>query len=100
MVGAADIVAGDDGDECRGAVGACGLQTAECVGLDGAAGAVAVALCLYACVDARGVAAPELDVGVCYWFAAGCVDDVDVEVRDGAQFAREQVLTDELTSDP
>jgi hypothetical protein len=100
MVGAADVVARDDGDEGGCAVQAGGLYAAESVRLDGGGRAVAVALGLHAGVDAGGVAAPELDVCVGYGLAAGGVDDVDVEVGDGALFACEDVLSDELASDP
>jgi hypothetical protein len=65
VIGAADIVAGDHGHEDCGAVGAGGLEAAEGVAGERCAGAVAVAFGLNAGVDACGVAAPELDVGVC-----------------------------------
>lgn len=100
VVCAADVVARNDGDEGSCAVGTGGLETTERVGLDGSCRAVAVTLCLHACVDAGGVAAPELDVGVGYGLAAGGVDYVDVEVRDGALLACEEILSDELARNP
>lgn len=100
MVGAPDVVAGDDGDEGGRAVRLSGLHTAEGVGLDGGGATIAVALGLDASVDTGRVAAPELDVSICHGLAAGCVDDIDVKVRDGALLASEDVFADQLTSDP
>jgi hypothetical protein len=70
VVGAADVVAGDHGDESGGAVGGGGCKPAKGVAGERSAGAVAVAFGLDAGVDTGGVAAPELDVGVCDGLAA------------------------------
>jgi hypothetical protein len=70
MVGTANVVAGDDTDECSCAVLACWLQTTERIGLDGGGGTVTVAFGLNASVDTSGVAAPKLDIGVDYRLAS------------------------------
>jgi len=100
MVGAADVVARDDGDEggCTVALG--GLYAAKRVGLDGCITAVAVALGLDTRVDAGGVATPEFDVSICHGLAAGRVDNVNIEMRDGAQLSGKDVFSDQFTSDP
>lgn len=100
MVRTSDIVAGYDGDKGSCAVRASGLHTAECVGVDGRTAAISVALGLYTRVDAGRVATPELDVSVRHGLAAGSVDDIDVEVRDGALLTSEDIFSDKLTSDP
>ena len=69
VVGTADVVARNDGDECRGAVRASGLYTTESVRLDGIGGTIAVTLGLHAGVDPRRVGTPKLNVGVSNWLA-------------------------------
>jgi hypothetical protein len=100
VVGAADVVAGDHGHEGCGAVGAGGLEAAEGVAGERCAGAVAVAFGLDAGVDAGGVAAPELDVGVCDGLTTRGVDYVDVEVGDGTLLRVQEILSNELPGYP
>jgi hypothetical protein len=116
MVGAADVVAGDDGDERGGAVRACGLQAAEGVGCDGALAAVAVALGCYTgvytlvelaigqwnrlSVTHSGIASPKLNIGVRHRLAAGRIHDVDIKVSDCSLLARQNVLADQLADNP
>lgn len=69
VVGTADVVARDHGHEGCSAVGTGGLEAAKGVAGERGAGTVAVAFGLDAGVDASGVAAPELDIGVCDWLA-------------------------------
>jgi hypothetical protein len=70
VVGAADVVARNHGDEGSGTVGGGGCKPAKGVAGERGAGAVAVAFGLDASVDTGGVAAPELDVGICDGLAA------------------------------
>jgi hypothetical protein len=70
MVGAADVVAGNDGDESSSSVSAGGLETTERVALQGSVRSVSIALGLDTSVYTGGVAAPELDVGICHGLAA------------------------------
>jgi hypothetical protein len=100
MVGAPDIVARNDGDKGGCAIGASGLHTAECVGLDGRTGAVAVALGLDACVDTGRIASPELNESVRHGLATRRIDYIDVEMGDGALLTSEDVFTNQLTSNP
>ena len=64
MVGAADVVPGDDGDEGSSAVGTGRLHTTKCVGVQSGGRAVAVAFSLHTGVDTCGVTSPHLDVGI------------------------------------
>jgi hypothetical protein len=70
MVGAANIVSRDDGDERSSAVGSGGLHATECVCLDGGCGAVTVAPSLNTCINACSIAAPKLDISICDGLAA------------------------------
>jgi hypothetical protein len=91
VVGAADVVAWDDGDEGSGAVGRGGLHATESVGLDSGGRAVAVTPGLYTSVDTGGVGAPELDIGVGHGLAAGNVDHIEIEMGDSTLLASENV---------
>jgi hypothetical protein len=70
MVGTADVVAWNDGDESSSSIGAGGLETTERVTLQRSVGPVSVALGLDAGVYTGGVAAPELDISICHGLAA------------------------------
>jgi hypothetical protein len=98
VVGTANIVARNHGDEGSGAVGGGGCKPAK--GVAGERGAVAIAFGLDASVDTGGVAAPELDVGICDGLTAWSVDNIDVEMGDGTLLTAEQVLSNKLASNP
>jgi hypothetical protein len=100
MVGTANIVTGDYRDKGSSAVCACRLDATESVGLDGSCRAVTVALSLYAGVYTSGVGAPKLNVCISDGFAARRIDDVDIEMCDGALLARQEILTNKFASDP
>ena len=100
VVGATDVVTRDDGYEFSSSVRTGGLYTTKGVCSDGGGRAVTVASGLHASVDTSGVAAPELDIGICYWLASRCVDHIDVEVGNSTLFASKNVLSDEFASDP
>jgi hypothetical protein len=100
MVGTADVVTRDDGDEFGSSICAGGLYTTKCICRDGGCGAVTVASGLHTCVDAGGIGAPELNIGICYWLASRCVDHIDVEVGDSTLLTSKNVLSNEFTSDP
>lgn len=116
MVGSANIVSWDEGDERGSSVRARLLQATQGIGCDRGGGAVAVAACLDTGVHALtplvsssyadpgrtygGVGTPHLNVGISNRFAGRRVDDVDIQVRHSALLAGEEILADELTNDP
>jgi hypothetical protein len=100
MVCAANVVSWDQGDEGGGTVGASGLHTSQSIGRDGRGRTIAIALCLNAGVDTSGVTPPHLDVSISDRLASRGVDDVDIQMSDSTLLSCQDILADELTSNP
>jgi hypothetical protein len=100
MVGAANVVSGDDGDEGSGTVGTSGLDSTKRVRLHSGGRAVTVAFGLDTSIDTCGVTSPHLDVSIGDRLASRGVDDVDIQMGDRTLLASQKVLPDEFTSNP
>lgn len=100
MICAANIVTRDQGDEGGGAVSTSGLHTPKSIGRDSSSRTVAVTLCLNTGVNTSGVASPHLDVSIGDRLARRGVDDVNIQMSDSTLLSSQDILTDELTSNP
>jgi hypothetical protein len=100
MIGATNIVARDDSDEGRRSVRASRLYTTKRIGLDCGGRTITITPSLHTSVDTSRVAAPKFNISICHRLASCHVDYVDVEVGNSTLLASEDVLTDQLATDP
>jgi hypothetical protein len=100
VVGATNIMTGNDGDKGSSSVRASWLYATKRIGSDSSGRTVTIASGLDTSVDTSGVASPELDISIRHRLASCHVNDVDVEMSDGTLLASEDVLADKLATNP
>jgi hypothetical protein len=100
VVGTANVMTGNDGDEGSSSVRASGLYTSKCIGGDSSGRPISVAPGLDTSVDTSGVGTPELNIGIRHRLASCHVDDVEVEMSYSTLLTSEDVLADKFATDP
>jgi hypothetical protein len=100
MVGSANIVSWNDRGERSSSIRAGWLQTTESIGRNRALGTITITPGCNTSVDSGGVASPKFNISISDRLASACVNDVDIQVCDGALLASKHIRPDQLSNNP